>query len=119
MCTGPYKLTKYEVGVSARVERRDGWWGGEGYLDAIQWDDYGTDPTAMVNAFESEEVDCNFETQADSLDQMESIGMINSDISTGSTIVARMNVNNKPYDDQRVRNAIQLSVDNATVSRIW
>lgn len=116
--TGPYELVAYEVDVRAEVRRREGWWGGDGYLDGIVWTDYGTDPTAMLNAFESEEVDGNFETQADSLDQFESIGIATSGISTGSTIVCRFNVNNAPYDDVRVRNAAQLAVDNTTVLQL-
>ena len=35
-----------------------------------------------------------------------------------STIVARTNVANKPYDDQKVRNALQLAVDNAVVLQL-
>ena len=29
-----------------------------------------------------------------------------------------MNVNNKPYDNQKVRNALQMAVDNATVLQL-
>lgn len=116
--TGPYELVSYEVDVRAEVRRREGWWGGEGHLDSIIWTDYGTDPTAMLNAFESEEVDCNMETQADSLDQFESVGIPSSDISTGSTIVCRFNVDNAPYDDPRVRLAAQLAVDNTIVLQL-
>ena len=36
---------------------------------------------------------------------------------TSATIVARTNVKQKPYDDQKVRNALQMAVDNATSSR--
>ncbi len=111
--TGPCELVSYEVGVSAEVRRKDTpWWGGEFWLDGVQWTDHGTDPTAMVAAFEAEEVDGNFETQADSIPQMESIGMSNSEKATGSTIVIRTNIDNKPYDDVRVRQAIQAAVDN-------
>lgn len=116
--TGPYELVDYQVEVRAEVRRREGWWGGEGFLDGIVWTDYGTDPTATINAFESEEVDGDFETQADSLDQLESIGIGASDISTGGTLVCRFNVNYPPYDDQRVRNAVQLAVDNSVVLQL-
>ncbi|MEM7509047.1 MAG: ABC transporter substrate-binding protein [Pseudomonadota bacterium] len=118
--TGPYELVEYEVGVGAAVQRKEGheWWAGDVYLDRIEWVDHGTDPTAMIAAFEAEEVDGNFETQADSLDQLESVGIPSSSIATGSTIVARMNVENAPYDNQKVRNAIQLAVDNQVVLNI-
>lgn len=118
--TGPFQLVKYDVGIGARVEKKEGheWWAGDVYLDAVEWIDHGTDPTAMIAAYEAEEVDGNYETQADSLDQLEAIGLISSSIATGATIVARMNVNNPPYDDPRVRKAVQLAVDNATVLAI-
>src|SRR5271166_5882818 len=35
-----------------------------------------------------------------------------------ATVVARTNVKQKPYDDQRVRNALQMAVDNATILKL-
>ncbi|MEL6479448.1 MAG: ABC transporter substrate-binding protein, partial [Pseudomonadota bacterium] len=118
--TGPFELVAYETNVRAEVKAKPAgsWWGGDPYLDGIIWTDYGTDPTATIAAFEAEEIDGNYETAADSIELLEAVGMLTSDIATGQTIVARMNVDNKPYDDQRVRNAIQLAVDNATVLQI-
>ena len=117
--TGPCELVSYEVGVKAEVRRKSTpWWHGDFNLDGIQWTDYGTDPTAMVAAFEAGEVDGNMETQPDSVPQLESVGITTSEIATGSTIVIRMNTANKPYDDQRVRQAIQLSVDNEVVLQL-
>lgn len=117
--TGPCELVSYETNVSAEVRRKEsGWWRGEFYLDGIQWVDHGTDPTALVSAFEAGEIDGNMETQADSVPQMESIGIVNSSIATGSTIVIRMNADNPPYDDVRVRRAAQLAVDNSIVLQL-
>ncbi len=117
--TGPCELVSWETNVSAEVRRKEsGWWKGDFWLDGVQWTDHGTDPTAMVAAFESEEVDGNHETAADSLPQTESIGMTNSEIATGATIVIRMNADNPPYDDVRVRRAVQLAVDNAVVLQL-
>lgn len=117
--TGPYELVRWDVGVEAEVRRREsGWWKGEVYLDGIQWFDHGTDPVAMIAAFESEEVDANYETRADSLEEMESLGITNSGKATGNTIVIRMNTQNPPYDDKRVRNAIQAAVDNNVVLQL-
>ncbi len=114
--TGPFELDEFEVGIKASVRRREsGWWGGEPYLDAVEWTDYGTDPAAEVAAFEAEEVHTNYQTTADFVDIMDGLGLEKSEVVTSATIVARMNVNNKPYDDQRVRQALQLAVDNSKV----
>ena len=99
--------------------REDGkWWDGEVYLDGVEFIDYGTDPSAMVSAFEAGEVHTNHETTADYVTILEGVGAITSEVVTASTIVARTNVDNKPYDDQKVRNALQLAVDNAVVLQL-
>jgi peptide/nickel transport system substrate-binding protein len=54
-------------------------------------------------------------TEADSIDQLDSLGLVLSEIATGSTIVCRFNNDAPPYDDVRVRRAAQLAVDNAYV----
>ena len=87
-------------------------------LDGIRWVDYGSDPNAMFSAFESGEIDTNHETAADAVSQAEGMGLENSEIATGSTIVARFNVGNAPYDDVKVRRAAQLAVDNAAILKI-
>lgn len=115
--TGAFELVSYEVGNRVVYKRReDGkWWGGEAHLDGIEFIDYGTDPSAMISAFEAGEVHANYETSADYVDILDSLGLEKSEVMTATTLVARTNVDNKPYDDQRVRKALQLAVDNATV----
>ena len=41
--TGPYEITDYQVGKQASVRRRKDftWWGGEPYLDGVDFIDYG------------------------------------------------------------------------------
>ncbi|MEQ1950306.1 ABC transporter substrate-binding protein [Mesorhizobium sp. CN2-181] len=118
--TGPFELVSYDVGQKVVYKRReDGkWWNGEAYLDGVEFIDYGTDPSAMVSAFEAGEVHTNHETSADYVTILEGVGAITSEVVTASTIVARTNVANKPYDDQKVRNALQLGVDNAIVLQL-
>ncbi|WP_187972165.1 ABC transporter substrate-binding protein [Aquibium microcysteis] len=115
--TGPFELVSYDVGQKVVYKRRENgaWWGGEALLDGVEFIDYGTDPSAMVSAFEAGEVHTNFETSADYVQILEGVGAVTSEAVTAATIVARTNVANKPYDDQKVRNAMQLAVDNATV----
>ncbi len=118
--TGAFELVSYDVGSKVVVKRRENgkWWGGEAHLDGVEFIDYGTDPSAMVSAFEAGEVQTNHETSADYVSILEGVGMVTSEVVTASTIVARTNVGHKPYDDQKVRNALQLAVDNAIVLQL-
>ena len=114
--TGPCELVSWDVGISAKVKRKDSaWWGGDFWLDEIEYIDHGTDPTAMISALEAEEVDATYLTPPDAIEQIESIGVITSPKATGSTIVIRMNADNPPYDDIRVRQAVTAAVDNSVV----
>ena len=118
--TGPFELVSYDVGQKVVYKRREDnkWWDGEVYLDGVEFTDYGTDPAAMVSAFEAGEVHSNFETSADYVSILDGLNLTKSEVITASTIVCRTNVANKPYDDQKVRHALQLAVDNAVVLQL-
>jgi peptide/nickel transport system substrate-binding protein len=120
--TGPYELVSYDVGQSASVKRRANfsWFGGEPYLDGVEWTDYGADASsnAIVSALQSGEVDANFQTVGETVALLDDMGLVKEEAVTAATIVFRANLNNKPYDDKKVRNALQLAVDNATVLKL-
>ncbi|TIT94853.1 MAG: ABC transporter substrate-binding protein [Mesorhizobium sp.] len=118
--TGPFELVSYDVGQKVVYKRRadNKWWDGEVFLDGIEFIDYGTDPGATVSAFEAGEVHTNFETSADYVSILDGMDLVKSEVVTASTIVCRTNVNNKPYDNQKVRNALQLAVDNNVVLQL-
>jgi peptide/nickel transport system substrate-binding protein len=118
--TGAFELVSYQVGSRASVKRRVNgkWWGGEALLDGVDFVDYGTEANAVVNAFDSGEIDCNMETPVDFIEIMDGMGLVKSDVDTATTVVARTHVENKPYDDQRVRNALQMAVDNNAVLQL-
>src|SRR4029453_110331 len=77
-----------------------------------------TDPAAMVSAFEAGEVHTNFETSADYVSILDGLDLVKYEAVTAATIVARTNVTNNTYDDQKGRNALQLAVDNAVVLQL-
>ncbi len=118
--TGPFELVSYDVGQKAVVKRRENgkWWGGEAPLDGVEFTDYGTDFNATINAFDSGEIDLNFETPSDFIDILDKMGLQKSEVATATTLVARTNITHKPYDDQRVRNALQMAVDNNVVLQL-
>lgn len=120
--TGPWTIVSCEVGVRAVLARReDGhpWWGesvmGPVYLDGIEYIDYGTDSSAQIAAFEAGEIHTNYETTASYVEIFDALDLKRAEKVTANTVCVRMNVNNLPYDDQAVRKAVQLAVDNETV----
>ncbi|RWC20695.1 MAG: ABC transporter substrate-binding protein [Mesorhizobium sp.] len=118
--TGPFELVSYDVGQKVVYKRRENgvWWGGDVMLDGVELIDYGTNPSAMVSAFEAGEVHTNHETTADYVSILDALDLVKSEVVTAATIVARTHVANKPYDDQKVRQALQLAVDNAAVLQL-
>lgn len=115
--TGPFELVSFEVGNRAEYKRRENgsWWGGEALLDGVEFIDYGTDQSAQISAFESGEIDANYEVTGDFVDILEGLGLVKYEAVTGATVVIRTNTANPPYDDQRVRKALQMAVDNEVV----
>ncbi|SHK39288.1 peptide/nickel transport system substrate-binding protein [Shimia gijangensis] len=114
---GAFELESYVVGESARFVRRSGssWWGGEALLDAVEFLDFGTDPTAEVAAFEAEEIHMNYNTVASHAVILDALGLTKSEATTAATVVVRMHADAEPFGDVRVRRAIQMAVDNNVV----
>jgi peptide/nickel transport system substrate-binding protein len=120
--TGPWQLESFELGKSCHLARRTdphGWWGdalfGPVYLDGIEYVQFGTDPAAQLRAFEEGSIQANFETTAGYVRAFDEIGLQRSEVVSAATICVRMNTGHAPFDDRRLRNAVQLAVDNATV----
>jgi len=114
--TGPFELESFEVGVGAKLKRRkSGWWGGEVFLDGIEYTDYGTDPQAEISAFEAGDVHLNYTSTGDFVEILDGLGLNKNEVVTAATVVARMNISAFPYNNQKVRNAFQLAVDNSVV----
>lgn len=115
--TGAFELVSFEVGVRAVVKRRESgaWWGGEAYLDGIEFIDLGTDESTFLAAFSAGEIDMNDETSPDFAESNDAAGLVRESAVTATTMVARMNTQVAPFTDQKVRQAMQLAVDNAVV----
>ncbi len=112
--TGPYIPQEVSVGQKAVLVRAPNhtWWGGTAPLDEIHYIDFGTDPSTMVNLAASDEIDANYETVGDFIEQMDTLGWKKLEIVTAATIVVRMNsATSDLYKDKAVRQAIQLAVD--------
>ncbi|MEM6577520.1 MAG: ABC transporter substrate-binding protein [Pseudomonadota bacterium] len=115
--TGPFELESLEIRHKAVMRRRTSgdWWAGEAYLDAIEFIDYGQDITAIAAAFDAGDIDVNTDTPADFLELFDGLGLVRQSRPSANTIVARMRTDTPPFDNQTLRRAIQLAVDNSTV----
>ena len=116
--TGPYVPKEVSVGQKAVLVRAEGhtWWGGTAPLDEVHYIDFGTDPSAMLALAGSDEIDTNYESVGDFIEQMDALGWNKLEAVTASTIVCRMNsASSELYKDKSVRQAVQLAVDLAVV----
>ncbi len=111
--TGPYTMTEFRIGEIARLKRRkEAYWGGEVHLDEILYIDTGEDANAGLAAMASGQVDGVYTLSLQTLDAAKAIpGIEVSKADTAQTGVIRMNVKNKPFDNHKVRRAIQLCCD--------
>ena len=111
--TGPYQLVEHKVGEIAILKRSDRpYWGGEVYLDEIHYIDHGAASTAQLAAFASGQVDSIYEFDIASYPLAASVPNATIyDAKTAQTGCVRMRVTEKPFDDKRVRQAIQACID--------
>ncbi len=114
--TGPYSLAEFGIGKIARVTRRDGYWGKPPYLDEIQYIDLGSDISAHLGALAAGQVDVLYRVTVAELDlakRLPNVQLISGP--SAMTICLRMQVDQKPFDDIRVRKAITLAADNQRI----
>jgi peptide/nickel transport system substrate-binding protein len=89
--TGPYLPEVNEVGVRQVLVRNTNhtWWGtavyGGPYVDRIEYIDLGTDPSAVVAAAGSGEIDMTYQTTGDFISILEGLGWTTSEAVTAST----------------------------------
>jgi peptide/nickel transport system substrate-binding protein len=115
--TGPYLPEVDEVGVKQVLVKNTAhkWWGEGAYLDRIEYIDLGTDPAAVVAAAESDEIDATYRTEGDFVPIFQSIGWASSEAVTSATLAVRFHHAAAPFDNVKVRRAIQMAVDNNVV----
>ncbi len=111
--TGPYALTEFKVGqIAVLKKRKEAYWGGEVFLDEIRFVDLGEDAGAYLAAIASKQVDGIYNLDLTTLEAAKNIPGINVvSVPTSQTGIIRMKVTEKPFDDVRVRKAVQKTCD--------
>ncbi len=111
--TGPYTLAEFKVGELAVLKKRkEPYWGGDVFLDEIRFIDLGEDVGAYLAAIASQQVHGIYNLDLTTLEAAKTIpGIKVVEIPSTQTGVIRMKVTKKPFDDVRVRKAVQKTCD--------
>jgi len=112
--TGPMKLDAFVVGERVTVSKRDGYWqnGSDGsplpYLDGIEYLDLGNDQTAYVAALQAGQIDTIYDPTVDTFLALRNDAALTVEpVATSQVRVLRMRVDQEPWTDVKVRNALK------------
>lgn len=110
--TGPFKLTRYQPQQSASFVRNEHYWdAGKPYLDKVEIDLYGG-PQPMILALQGGEADMMLAVSANDAKPLANDKNIHIDRAHSSaTRLLCMRVDQKPFDDARVREAVALCLN--------
>jgi peptide/nickel transport system substrate-binding protein len=114
--TGAFTLTEHEEGRKAVVKAIEG---RGAHVDTVEFIDLGDNPPATAAAIQSQQAHLAYNPNVEQLELYK--GMSHIDIVetvTAQTAVARMRLDQKPFDDPKVRKAFRLATDNAPVLQI-
>lgn len=122
MGTGPFKLKKYVRGATLELERNPNYWKqGLPYMDGIKYFII-KDDNARAKSIRSDRTDVEFrgfnpteiEAMKNQLGDRVAIGYPGTPVHWGVAI----NVDKKPFDDERVRKALSLAIDRYDMAKI-
>jgi peptide/nickel transport system substrate-binding protein len=116
--TGPFLLEEYVETERVVLKRREDYWlnGADGkplpYLDGIVYLDLGEEEAARIAAMQSGQVDNIFNPSAEIWQAVKDLpGIKVYSAPTAQTFVIRMRADQEPWTDNRVRQALKMSID--------
>jgi peptide/nickel transport system substrate-binding protein len=116
--TGPFTMVEDQVGRRQAYKPNKAYWGGGPYVDDWQYIDLGDEAAAFLSALASKQVDGLYLGEVAQIDAMKQLSHVQMyDVATAYTAVARMHPD-KPFGDNRVRQAMRYAVDPAAVLQI-
>lgn len=107
--SGPYVLDTLQD-QTAQLHARDDWWGEKPDIDTLVIRGF-SDPTAMSQAVSSGAIDMAFGVQPAAAKAAEAAGLKVTTRPGSQTSPILMRVDTAPFDDNRVREAVKLSLD--------
>jgi len=108
--TGPFKVQSFTPGQQSVFVRNPDYWRAEPYLDSVIITDYA-DETSMLNALESNQVDCITPLSYASVPALRSAGQKVLISDGGSWLPFNMRIDQAPFNEPDVRLAFKLMVN--------
>jgi peptide/nickel transport system substrate-binding protein len=113
--TGPFSFVSWEVASQIVLERNPDWWGGEVIPERVVFRPI-TEGSVRSIELEAGAIDIAYTLEPrDALRLRETAGITMAEIETLTTAYVGFNAQKEPFDDVRVRQAINHAVDAATI----
>ena len=117
--TGPFRLVDMGLQRNAVYEARDDYWGRRAYVDSLEFVHYGDGANANAAALMSGQVHGIMAADPQQLPLLNASPVLKFyEVPTGDGPALRFRVDQKPFDDPRVRLALKLAVDNAAIAKL-
>ncbi|RLV51207.1 ABC transporter substrate-binding protein [Nocardioides mangrovicus] len=107
--TGAFKYKSFTPGKQSVFERYDGYWGDKAKVDQLQIQDFA-DANALVNALSAGQIQTMDNLPYNLMSSVKKTGKI-VEAETGAWVPFTMRVDQKPFSDVRVRQAMRLICD--------
>lgn len=115
VCTGPFKMDELVDGQHITMSAFDGYWGGRPYLDKLILKAIGDEAT-IISALRAGEIDITNHAPITSLQQLEKDPNLKVEVSKPYiTMFLNVNAKHKPFDDKRVRQALNYAIDRVAI----
>ncbi len=109
--TGPFRVVEHRGGERTRFERNEAYWDTAlPYVDAMTWF-YMPEPVTRLEALKTGSVEVMYPLEAAQLRSAESGGVVVSEQPSGTYLNLAMRLDRAPFDDIRVRRALQALTD--------
>jgi peptide/nickel transport system substrate-binding protein len=117
--TGPFSLIEYKIARTAKFRRRPDYWGDPAYLDEIHYVDLGSEIATHIAALAAGQVDVLYRVTIAELELVKRLKDVKLyEEESAQTLCIRMQQDQKPFDDIRIRKAIVLAADNAQMLQL-
>jgi peptide/nickel transport system substrate-binding protein len=112
----PFELVELEVGRQAILKKRPD---GQAYLDEVHFIDLGDNTSSLAAAMSSRQVDGVYEGNVEQFQLYQAMDHVEIySALTANTAVVRMRVDQAPFTDQKVRQAVRYATDQAKTVQI-